>query len=551
VTPPIETPGTIFFPESHSSERRITLLIFILTAAYLLLFRRYTMMDPDEGIVLQGALRILRGEVIYRDFFSFFTPGSYYLLAALFKVFGNSFITARTALAVFGGLFSVVTYLLARRVCFRSTSLWVTALVSLTCLPYRFMVLHNWDSTLWACLAIYSGIRLIETRGNARHLGWAAATGSWISLTFLFEQSKGGGLALGLAFGLVAIALLQQKQPFVTKASFAAVLAGAAGPVLLTLAWLRAKGILQLSLSAWVWPLEHYSVANHVPYAYQNWSDATRESLFAGPAVERILSVITVSPLWIIPALPLVSIGLLGYWLVRMRKGTDREKSAYYVLMNASVLGLLVSIVIGRPDIVHFMYLIPVFCVTLAWIFDGRDIPGSLFRKLRPLLRAYLVVSFLFMSVALLLRSVEGLSAAQTARGEIRVTGEDTVVDYIRANAQSGETVLIHPYLPLYHYLTGTSNPGRYEYLQPGLHTAEQVQEMLASIAATKPRFALLELAFTSKIPSSWPNTPLKDIVNDPVSDYVLKHYRTCKVLHSPQEWRFLFMTRKDLPCPL
>jgi hypothetical protein len=43
-------------------------------------------MDPDEGIILQGAERILRGQVPYRDFFSFFTPGSYYLLALLFKI---------------------------------------------------------------------------------------------------------------------------------------------------------------------------------------------------------------------------------------------------------------------------------------------------------------------------------------------------------------------------------------------------------------------------------------------------------------------------------
>src|SRR5262249_61733064 len=108
---------SIFLPEAHTTERRITVLIFLLTCAYLTVFRRYTTMDPDEGIILQGAERILRGEVLYRDFFSFFTPGSYYLLAAAFKAFGNSLITARTTLVVFGGVFAVVTYLLTRRVC--------------------------------------------------------------------------------------------------------------------------------------------------------------------------------------------------------------------------------------------------------------------------------------------------------------------------------------------------------------------------------------------------------------------------------------------------
>jgi len=68
----------------------VALAVFIFSFAYLCLFRRYTAMEPDEGIILEGAQRILRGQVLYRDFFSFYTPGSYYFLAGLFKLFGNS-----------------------------------------------------------------------------------------------------------------------------------------------------------------------------------------------------------------------------------------------------------------------------------------------------------------------------------------------------------------------------------------------------------------------------------------------------------------------------
>ena len=67
-------------------ERHLALLVFLASFLYLYLFRDYTAMDPDEGIILQGGERILRGQVPYRDFFSFFTPGSYYLLALLFKI---------------------------------------------------------------------------------------------------------------------------------------------------------------------------------------------------------------------------------------------------------------------------------------------------------------------------------------------------------------------------------------------------------------------------------------------------------------------------------
>jgi len=94
------SPGCL--PEDAPADRAIVILIFVLSLGYLWVFRRYTTMEPDEGIILQGAQRILRGEVLYRDFFSFFTPGSYYLLAFLFKLFGSSILVARTALVFFG-----------------------------------------------------------------------------------------------------------------------------------------------------------------------------------------------------------------------------------------------------------------------------------------------------------------------------------------------------------------------------------------------------------------------------------------------------------------
>jgi len=105
------------WPERSRSERYIALVIFLLSFFYLCIFRRYSGIDPDEGIILQGAQRILDGQVLYRDFFSFFTPGSYYLVALLFRVFGDSYLVAHTALVFLGAAFSPITYLLARRVC--------------------------------------------------------------------------------------------------------------------------------------------------------------------------------------------------------------------------------------------------------------------------------------------------------------------------------------------------------------------------------------------------------------------------------------------------
>ena len=112
----------------------------------------------DEGIILQGSARILRGEIPYRDFFSFYTPGSYYLYAGLFKVFGISLLVARGMLLAYAALFSLLTYLLARRVCSRLASLFAASLIAFICLPARFVVVHSWDSSAAALLALYCAV---------------------------------------------------------------------------------------------------------------------------------------------------------------------------------------------------------------------------------------------------------------------------------------------------------------------------------------------------------------------------------------------------------
>ena len=535
-------------PELDPTDRAIAAAVFAVTLAYLWLFRRYTSMEPDEGIVLQGAQRILRGEVLYRDFFSFFTPGSYYFLALLFKVFGSSFLVARTALVFFGGIYSAIAYLLARRVCSRGSALFVAGLVTLTTLPYRFEVLHNWDSTLWACLAVYCAVRWLESP----HWKWAFATGSLASLTFLFEQSKGAGLLLGLGAGLVAITLLDRQRTLWKGTQSLGLAMGVAWPFLLTVAYFGAQHSLPLMLADWFWPLQYYSLANHVPYGYQNWSESTRHLLFSsGSLTVRLVTMVAISPCFLVPALPFAAVGLLVYWIVQMsRRREPKTVGAHYVLICAALSGLLLSVVIGRADIIHFMYLLPLFCLLLGWMIDGRDIPGRRFRAVKPFFITYAVIAFLLFATPLLLRALNARNQVQTRRGVVNVPARDTVVEHVQAHVGAGEKILVYPYLPLYYYLTDTFSPTRYEYFQPGMHTPQQAQEILAEVAAARVPVVLFEASFWEKIPTSWPGTPVTAIVRDPVADYIQREYRACKILNSPAKWKFLFMVRKDLACP-
>jgi 4-amino-4-deoxy-L-arabinose transferase-like glycosyltransferase len=535
-------------PENSPFDRRAALLLFVGSFAYLSLFLRYTAIEPDEGIILQGAQRILHGEVLYRDFFSYLTPGSYYLLALLFKVFGNSFAVARMALVCSGPVFSVVNYLLARRVCSRGAALTVAILVTLTTLPYRFLVLHNWDSTLWACLAVYCAVRLLDSA----KWKWGFGAGSFASLTFVFEQSKGTGLCLGLGLGFLVIAWMGRPKSFLTKAQLAGIALGFAWPLGIVLMYFAANHALPAMLADWFWPLRYYSLANRVPYGYQNWSDHSRYLLFGtGPAFARFVKILAISPGFLVPVLPLIGIGLFLYWIAQIRRNRAAPaKCAYYVLLTATFSGLLFSVVMVRADIIHFMYLLPLFGLVLAWVIDGRDIPGRAFQAVRPYLRAYIVIAFAVMAMPLLMRAIKATNKVVTRRGVVALPAKDTVIEYVQEHVTPGESILVYPYLPLYYYLTETSSPTRFEYFQPGMNTASQAAEIVQQLASRRVRVVLFESSFADKISTSWPRTPLSAIANDPVADYIAREYRNCTVLRSPTDWHFIFMIRKDLACP-
>ena len=134
---------------------RLKYLAFVTVASlYLFALLRFTMMGSDEGVLLVEAERIVNGQVYARDFLPGVGPGSLYILAAWFKIFGVSFAVARIYLSLTllatGGL----VFFLSRRLC---GSLWLTpcALLMGTYLGLESSgVSHHFDSNLYVLLAV-------------------------------------------------------------------------------------------------------------------------------------------------------------------------------------------------------------------------------------------------------------------------------------------------------------------------------------------------------------------------------------------------------------
>ena len=79
-----------------------TALLVALAAWYWLRYFNRSTNLLDEGSTAAQALRIINGDLIYRDFFTVVTPGSYYTVAWLFRLFGASLMVLRWAALVTG-----------------------------------------------------------------------------------------------------------------------------------------------------------------------------------------------------------------------------------------------------------------------------------------------------------------------------------------------------------------------------------------------------------------------------------------------------------------
>jgi len=521
------------------SQRLFPWLVFLGSTAYLLFFCRYSALEPDEGIVLQGADRVLHGQIPYRDFFSFYTPGSYYLVALLFRVFGNSFLVARTSIAVTGGLCAMLTYLLARRFCSTAMAVFVAVLTAVAGVSYRFLVLHNWYSTLLCCVALYAAVRLIE----ARALGWAFAMGIAASSAVLLEQSKGAGVCVGLALGIAIVTWKTDVR--LSRREWAAIATGLVLPFGLTVGYFASEHASGAMLHDWLWPLRHYVASNHVPYGYQNWSAEERQILFhRGSSAAIVIKVVGISPGLMAPLLPILAIVVLTYLVFKIDKSDASVLS--YVLVCSVCGGLFLSVMVSRADVIHFMYLAPLWYLVLGWTLEFK-VRGILLHAQRISL-AYVAFAFFLMGFALFLHVRGATNRLVTRRGVITTSAPDTVVPYVQAHTTAGDNLLVYPYLPLYNYLTATKSPVSLDYFQLGMNTPEQAAEIIPALRRSP--VVLFEPEFSRKITTPWPGTPANAVNSDPVSRYIRENYRVCATVQSPMGWHFEIRVRNESNCP-
>ncbi|MBN1223236.1 MAG: hypothetical protein JXB23_08290 [Candidatus Aminicenantes bacterium] len=93
----------------------ISVLIGILSVIYYLIYYKYLLVDVDEGLLLNGALRVLDGQLPLKDFHQY-TMGRFYLLALWFLAFGKSIAVERLLFVFLHTMKNILAFHVSKRI---------------------------------------------------------------------------------------------------------------------------------------------------------------------------------------------------------------------------------------------------------------------------------------------------------------------------------------------------------------------------------------------------------------------------------------------------
>src|ERR1700733_5840929 len=168
-------------------------VVFLCAFAYLgwVSASRFVLALSDEGIYLDGGLRLLHGQMPYKDFFALTGPGTFALIAASLRVFGTTLAAARLPVLWDLAIMTACVFWLVSHLS-RTLSNWMTGALA-SCSSIAFATLgetavvanHRWDSSAWAVLAMTLIVAATEnpvdkrSRAIACIAGIAAGIAAW------------------------------------------------------------------------------------------------------------------------------------------------------------------------------------------------------------------------------------------------------------------------------------------------------------------------------------------------------------------------------------
>jgi hypothetical protein len=470
-----------------TKRRHLQYLLFVLCAGlYLLPFMRLLLQTPPEGLLVYGAVRIVHGQVFARDFFEVVGPGTFYWLALFFKLFGVTFAATRICLFVTSLLTGLAMYFLSRRICTRYRILPSVLLAGTYFGTLWPSISHHVDSNCFALLSVACAIVWWDRRKSALLFVAGALAGA----TTCFLQQKGVLLLLAL---LVWLWILRRGK----STSFSSVGVVAAGytsvVVLVLLYFFSHHALWDLFYANVLWPSQHYSAINVVPYAHDLIGGCWDHFVVAKSGFRWTIATasVLIVPFLFVAVLPALLPALAGRFI--------RNKIRPEILLLWLCGVALWASEFHRKDIFHLVFGSPLLIILCIYYLEQYR------AKFADLALQVLAISATCLACFNLFLALSA-RPTPTRVGSVAVFKNIPGLRTLEEKVRPGEEIFAYPYCPMYYFLSATVNPTRYGGLLYNFNTPAQFNDVVRTLEQRRVRYVLWDTHFqTKEVPTLFP----------------------------------------------
>ena len=433
-----------------SSSRWSLPLVVLVSVALCLPFLRTVFSLADEGVLLHGAARMLKGDRLYADFFEFLPPGGFVLTELWLRFAGLSLLAARSlAILTIAGI-ACFTFLACRQV---SRNTLLSALLTIAWVMFSqgvwTQLSHHWITTMFSMAGVWAAF--VCASDTNRRWRWPLIAGAASGAASMVTPTCG---ALAMLAALPVFFPMRRHR----AALFAYVAGGALVPVglLLWLLWHHAlaAGFNDVILFA----AAQYASIQGLPYGH--WAN------------ERNAALLFVFPLAAVLALAIYA-------------GDRHAGLRDRVLIAGAAFGLAGFVACyPRPDIFHISFEVPLACPLLAYC-AGR-LTETWSAAYRATAFGAMVALLIPQLVRVLLTAVfvSTLEIVPAPRGGLAFFGLDGAAQMLAriATLPPGDKWSFYPFMPMMPFLSGREDVSKYDILTPGYSLPEQYREACESV---------------------------------------------------------------------
>jgi hypothetical protein len=419
----------------------------LIAVALCLPFLRYVWQLHDEGVLLNGAERMLRGEKIYIDFFAFLPPGGFMIMEGWFGIAGTSVLSARIlAILTIAGI-SCFIYSACRQA---SKDAQLSALIAIGWTVVSqgdwTQISHHWFTTLFSTIAVWAALASVEH--------------TWPRLLGPFTAGIAAGAAVMVTPNRGALVMLAAATVFLNFRRYRSelltyVLASALIPICL-IAYVIMRGALTAAFNDVILAMAaRYTSFNAVPFGF--WAGYYSS--------------------WIFPLAALIALlTFVDDWRNCLHDRVFRTCVAFGL---AGFIGCF-----PRPDYIHIEFSAPLVCPLLAY---------GVKRLVRPwpsrfqYAAAALAIASLIPNARVLWRMSENALYSVVVpmpRGRITSDERERGIQGLAARiaaTPAGDAYFFYPYDAMLPFLTARRHAARYDTFTPTWTLPSQYQEACVS----------------------------------------------------------------------